>query len=70
MRMNKLDKRLKELLPGNEKDLNLINKVYCFLMSKEEKQKVLDYLNLFKTAGLTINDEELAEYIELLIATN
>ena len=68
--MNKLDKRLKELLPGNEKDLNLINKVYCFLMSKEEKQKVLDYLNLFKTAGLTINDEELAEYIELLIATN
>ena len=68
--MNKLDKRLKELLPGNEKDLNLINRVYCFLMSKEEKEKVLDYLNLFKTAGLAINDEELAEYIELLIATN
>lgn len=68
--MNKLDKQLKELLPGNEKDLNLINKVYCFLMKKEEKQKVLDYLNLFKTAGLTVSDEELSEYIELLLGAN
>ena len=68
--MNKLDKQLKELLPGNEKDLNLINKVYCFLMKKEEKQKVLDYLNLFKTAGLTVSDEELSEYIELLFGAN
>ena len=68
--MNKLDKQLKELLPGNEKDLNLINKVYCFLMKKEEKQKVLDYLNLCKTAGLTVSDEELSEYIELLFGAN
>jgi len=68
--MNKLDKQLKELLPGNEKDLNLINKVYCFLMKKEEKQKVLDYLNLFKTANLTVSDEELSEYIELLFGAN
>ena len=68
--MNKLDKQLKELLPGNEKDLNLINKVYCFLMKKEEKQKVLDYLNLFKTAGLTVSDEELSEYIEILFWDN
>lgn len=65
--MSKVDFELRTLLPRSNKDLNIVNELYCFLMNKKQKYKVLNYLELFNSAGIDITDEDLAEYIEIVL---
>lgn len=65
--MSKVDFELRKLLPRSNKNLNFVNELYCLLMNKKQKAKVLGYLELFNTAGINITDEDLAEYIEIVL---
>lgn len=66
-KMSKLDFKLRKLLPRSNKDLHFVNVLYCFLMNKKQKTKVLGYLELFNSADINITDEDVAEYIELVL---
>lgn len=65
--MSEVDRELIKILPRNESDISIINEIYCFLMNQKQKFKIINYINLFKSAGFKITDEKLADYIEIVL---
>lgn len=66
--MTKEEKKLIKLLKNNGSDLDLINMVHLIFMSSSQKSKIINYLNLMNSARIDITDEELANYIEEVLA--
>ncbi len=65
--MSEVDRELIKVLPRSERELSIINELYCFLMNQRQKFKIINYINLFKSAGFKITDEKLADYIEIVL---
>lgn len=49
-------------------DLDFINMVHLIFMTSSQKTKIINYLKLLRTANINITDEDLADYIEEVLA--
>ena len=68
--VSEVDRELIRVLPRSDRELSIINEIYCFLMNQKQKFKIINYLNLFESAGFKISDESLADYIEIVLKDN